>query len=530
MADVRIPFIEAISEPRLLKPRFDSLSLPQQTLLKICYGLPLTTDAELRIWAATQEKARFDHLGYIEQVTPLEYVPRTYREIWAIIGRRGSKTDGLAATITAYEAAMGGHEAYIRKGQRAMCFQVAQDLRMARYSLHFIRAALESSPLLAKLVGDVTADRVDLKNGITIATVPPTVKSVRGYACPIIVNDEVGSWYQESDSANPDYEIYRAALPGQLQFPDALVVGISSPWNKAGLLYKMYAAGTGGWKVPDPLPREEFRNLLVLHGTTAMMENPLVTRAFLEEEYQRDPEAFARECLAQFQDSISGFIPGAAVDRAVSSGLLERIYARDVHYVAAIDAGFRHDSFTFTVVHRDTRGHLVQDCVREWKPRPGSPINPEPVLQEIKRILEGYGVKLVYGDQYQLEALQSLARHLNLSIIGVDITGKSKAKILGSMQQLFMQGRIHLLDHYETAKQVRTLERKLSEGGNVLVAAPPGMRDDLALVLALACFQAGSHIPPGDTAPAAARRDPTPYEMGMAQIERNRVYHQQTLD
>jgi hypothetical protein len=525
---LRIPFIEAIGETKLLKRRFDSLSLPQQTLLKIVYGLPLA-GRELDIWAATQEKAAVDYLGYITHVTPLEYQPRTYRSVWAVMGRRSGKTDGLASTIVAYEAAMGGHEQYIRKGQRALCFQIAQDLRMARYSLHFIRATLESSPLLNKMVTDVTADRIDLKNGLTIATVPPTVKSVRGYACPVFVNDEVGSWYQESDSANPDYEIYRATLPGQLQFPDALDVGISTPWNKAGLLYKMYSAGTLGWKVPDPLPREEYRNLLVLHGTTAMMENPLVTRPFLEEEYRRDPEAFDRECLASFQDSISGFIPTAAVDRALTLGLLERPWIPDTQYVGAIDAGFRHDSFTFAVVHRDPRGHLLQDCIREWRPRPGSPIDPEPVLREIKHILSNYGIKLVYGDQYQLEALQSLARHMNMAIIGIDLTGKSKAKILGSMQQLFMQARLHLLDHHEQAKQVKMLERKLSDRGTVLVAAPPGQRDDIAMVLALACHQAGSFMI-RETDPPVQKPEPTLLQLGLDQVERQRQYGMQTWD
>lgn len=529
MSELRVPFDEAISEPRLLKRRFESLSLPQQTLLKVAYGLPLADDREAAVWNSTQEQVEYDHLGYPQSTRPVPYTPSRYQEIWAVIGRRGSKTDGFAATITAYEASLGGHEAFIRRGQRAMCFQVAQDLRMARYSLHFIRAALESSPLLSKMVTDVTADRIDLKNGLTIATVPPTVKSVRGYAAPVIVLDEVGSWYQESDSANPDYEIYRAALPGQLQFPDRLVVGISTPWNKAGLLYKMFAAGTKGQKVPDPLPREEYRNLLVLHGTTALMQNPLVSRDFLQAEWERDPEAFARECLAQFQDSISGFIPTAAVERALSVGLLERSWVKDVQYVGAIDAGFRHDSFTMTIVHRDGRGHLIQDCVREWRPRPGHPLNPDHILQEIRNICDNYALKLLYGDQYQLEALQSLARHHGLAIIGVDLTGRSKAKILGSMQQLFMQARIHLLDHFETAKQVKTLERKLSEGGNILVAAPSGMRDDLAMVLALACHQAGSDLPRAAARPVA-EKEPTAFEICSAQIERQRQYHNQTWD
>ena len=521
LVDLRIPFGESIVEPKLLKARFDSLSVPQQVWLKVTYGLPLTTEAELHVWAATQEQVVTDDLGYPVSYLPHEYVPQKYSQAWAVLGRRSGKTDTFAATITAYEACCGGHEQFMRKGQRAMCFQVAQDLRMARYSLHFIRAALESSPLLKQMIVEVTADRIDLRNGMTIATVPPTVKSVRGYSAPVFVFDEVGSWYQESDSANPDYEIYRAALPSQLQFPDKLVVGIGTPWNKVGLLYKMYSAGTGGWKIPDPMPKDEYRNLLVMHAGTAAAENPLVTREFLEEERSRDPEAFAREELAQFQDSISGFIPVAAVDRAISAGLFERQPHPHLHYVAALDAGFRRDSFTFHIVHADAAGHVTQDLVREWRPKPGTPLHPEPILVDIAHLCQAFHVKLVYGDQYQLESLQSLARHYGLSIMGFDLTGRSKAKVMGNLQQLFLQQRIHLLDHYETARQIKTLERKLSEGGNVQVSAPAGLRDDIAMGLALACLQVGSAIKP--PAPLrAAEKVLTPFEQGMAQIERQR--------
>jgi len=87
----------------------------------------------------------------------------------------------------------GGHERFVRRGQPAVIFLISQDLRAARYSLHFVKAALESSPLLRKEIVQITADRIDLKNGNQIACVPPTLKSVRGFSSPVAVLDEVAS-------------------------------------------------------------------------------------------------------------------------------------------------------------------------------------------------------------------------------------------------------------------------------------------------------------------------------------------------
>jgi len=91
---------------------------------------------------------------------------------------------------------------------------------MARNSLHFVRAVLESSPSSKRRW--CRSRRIGLtENRFTISCVPATLKSVRGFASPVSVLDEVGVWYQEAESANPDYEIYRALSPGQVSSPIA---------------------------------------------------------------------------------------------------------------------------------------------------------------------------------------------------------------------------------------------------------------------------------------------------------------------
>ena len=525
----RIPFEEAISEPALLKARFDSLSLPQQVLLKIFYGLPLspailhpiTGLSELDYWAAFQGYAAYDDLGYptaIRGIPP--YLPQEYREGWGVIGRRGSKTDAFAATVEAYEAVLGGHETYLRANQVGLVFQIAQDLRMARYSLKFVQSALESSPLLGRAIKQVTADRIDLKNNMTVACVPPTLKSVRGYANAVGVLDEVGVWYQEAESANPDVEIYRALSPGQIQFPNPKILGISTPWNKSGMLWRNYEAGTNGAKLPADAERNDYRNVLVAHAPTALMANPVVTPDYLRRERDRDLYAFQRECLALFQDSISGFLPAQLVEAAVDRGLTSRPPATGYSYVAAIDPAFRRDAFALAIMHRDESGRVLQDVALAIRPRPGETLNPRTCLVETATICKRYGLSVLYSDQYQFETLRELALEYGLMIMGVPFTAKSKAEMYGNLQQLFAQGTIRLLDDPETVRELKTLERTLTNAGSIQIGSPPGGYDDLCSVVCIAANQARLFLPAQQLVDGTLQStEDLPYTRIMANLE-----------
>lgn len=470
-----------------------------------------------------QGECAYDDLGYVTHTKPLDYHPKRYSEGWFICGRRAGKSDSLASTIVAYEAALGGHEAHVRQGQQALCFQIAQDLRMARYSLGFIRATLEASPICSKLITQITADRIDLKTGLTIAVVPPTLKGVRGYANPVTVMDEVGVWFQDADAANPDYEIWRAVKPGQLQFPNKLLVGISSPWNKAGLLFQYAEAGTDGRHASES-ERDRYKDCLVWHGTTAGMGNPRVTRDWLQLESNRDPRAFERECLAIFQDSVSGFLSSELLKRAIDRDpagktIVERAPAKNNFYVAAIDPAFRRDAFALCIAHADVNGSVVVDLIRRWIPEKGQPLNPQSVFAEIIPLLKSYRISIVTSDQYHLDTLQQLALTHNFTIEGVPFTAVNKASIYGNLQQLLNQGRLHLIDHPEALKELRSLERTLTRTGLVQIHAPMGLHDDCASAIALAAHKTSWMLPAVEKKPFV---EPTYHERITAQIARKK--------
>lgn len=541
MGRLRIPFEEAIHEPRLFKHRFfspqEGMSVPQRVALKSFYGAPLDPKSfdpygfnEPEIWARLQMKGGpMDYLGYPGKASAVEtrvvpYPGKEFPECWLIGGRRIGKTDVFASSDVAYEAVCGGHEEYVRKGQPAVVALIAQDLRLARYSLHFVKAAIESSPIGAKLVKNVTADTIELHNGVHIYCVPPTLKAIRGYAVPVAILDEVGVWYQESDSANPDYEIYRALKPAQLQFPHKKIIGISSPWNKAGLLYRFFSAGTEGERLPSG--QQEYRGVLVLHSTTAAMANPIVRREDLELEYQRDEANFARESLAEFQDSISGFIPTVLVERATDYGVAVRPAQPGLTYVAAIDPGFKRDAFALSIVHNQ-EGTIFHDYSQRWFGTQSQPLEPAVILSELIPILKAYSLQMVYSDQYHLESLQQLFLERGITMIGEPYTGMNKSIKFGNLQQLFFQGRIRLLDNADLCREVRQLERKLAPSGIVHVEAPAGQHDDLASTLCLAV----SNVMHLATAPAMEVRVPSPmeslHERIQEQIARNRFVQEE---
>lgn len=559
MESARVPFSVAIAEPKLLKPAMDDMGMNQRVILKTMYGCALDDHVkdefgftEIDYWAAGQGHCEYDTLGYISKILPHPaYVPKEYRECWVVAGRRAGKTDRIAATIAAYEACLGGHELRKRKGRPAMCFQIAQDTRMAKFALHSINATLESMDFIfnrgeagKNRIKQVTADRIDLWNEITIAVLPPTVKSVRGYDNPMATLDEVGVWYQDSDSANPDFEIYRAVSPGQATFGDAAkIVGISSPWVRNGLLWKFYEAGTDGNKLecatcrvsgqrvgcPEcSALRDPYRGRLVIHTTTAASGNKLIDRSWLQSEYNKDPRAFERECLARFQDSTSGFFNTALVDKARCPGILSRPPVSTNFYIAAIDPAFRRDAFGFTIVHTDPKEGVVQDYVMRWRNEDQTPLDPSQLFPQIAQRLHEYRIGSVYSDQYTLEALQLLAKQHGFGIEEVTFSSSSKAEIYGNLQQLLNQGRLKLLDHQETVNELKSLEKRLTRSGAVQIAAPEGLHDDMATVIAIAAHEAIWMLP--RVAPAAPKPT-TMHEKILANIsQRTRRIRMQEQD
>ena len=537
----RIPFEEAIREPLLLKKPWEGLSGPQKVILKAIYGLPLLEE-ELAWWSILQGPGTYDHdqLGYptkLLEATP--YTPKEYEECWAILGRRSGKSHSYLGFVVAYEALLGGHTRFISRKQNSRIFVVAQKLDLAQAIItEFIEPICSATPLLEREIRNVNSDGIVLKNRQMIAPAPPHIKPFRGFAVPVVAMDEVAFWYKDSESANPDYEVERAVSKAQAQFPDRKRVGASTPWSKEGLLYDAHRAGTQGCRLDaDDEHKFRFKHALVVHAPTPAMEVPLVgmDRSYFQKEYNRDPEGYNREFLANFVDAVSGLFSEEQVRKAQDGEptyedgrepLPRHDHPDDItpYYIAAIDPAFRRDRFAFCVGHYEPDTGFVQDHLQWWEPEANVPINPALVLDDIRLTLERFKVAMVFSDQYQLESLQQLALDRGFSIQGMDFTAKSKAKVYGNLLTLFRTEKVKLLKCEEQVKELLALERHNSAMGNISISGRSGVHDDIATVLALCAREVIWLMPkePADVAKVNPFRELTPHERCMAQIKRNR--------
>jgi hypothetical protein len=235
----RIPFLEAISHPKLFKPAWDMLSLPQQVIVRSFYGLPLESQEELDLWSIFHGGADFDELGYVTRIhTQIPYIPQEYKILTGILGRRWGKSDRINGLIAGYEITLGGHTQYVREGQDVFWLYIAQDLTTAQTNMKFVTAAVKTSPWLSKQIdGEPGIERVLFKNGIKLQAEPPNIKTSRGSAVVGVTMDEFGFWYKDAKSANPDYEVVRAIRYAQLQFPNSKQVRLSNQRGQAEMRF-----------------------------------------------------------------------------------------------------------------------------------------------------------------------------------------------------------------------------------------------------------------------------------------------------
>jgi hypothetical protein len=497
-----LPLAEAIHDPKLLQPCWNTLSRPQQVAILAFYGQPLTDPGDLAIWAILNDQVVYDALGYPQSITPFPYTPREYSTFVGILGRRAGKSAAITAFIALYEILFGGHMDHVTEGQDVIVPYIAQDLATAKANMGHIALLAAKSPTLAKQIKTASRDKIEFVNGITILPEPPAIKTGRGFAMPLVIGDEVGFWYRTSEAANPDYEVQRAVSYAQLQFPRAKQILISTPYTEEGLLWDYWKAGTGGYRLPLE-DRGEFDDTLVLQASTAAMQNPRITQKKLARLHAEDPEAFVRESLARFVTAIAGFLPPDLVVRATQKGITQRTRAMNESgavqptYVGVMDPAFRHDSFAFAIFHMDPNGTIVQDCLKTWTPDKKLKVTLDPsiIIAEIAQDVVDWKLTYVVSDQYQLEALQQLAQQRNFTIIGHDFTGKSKAKMYGSLIQLLRTQKLKLLDIPVIYQQLTQLQKKLNAMGGVSIAAPPGKHDDVASVIALGCTVAMQAYP-----------------------------------
>lgn len=417
-----------------------------EVFLRGLFGLELETAADRKLF---------------RECTGLERAPsKASRESFVICGRRSGKSY-MSAVIAAYLAAFKDWKPYLSPGEKGWIFVIANDKQQAGIIKAYISGIFHRTKCLKALVEKETVETLELRNGVNIAVKTASFRSLRGYTVLCAILEEIAFWRSE-ESANPDKEILAAVRPALATIPDSLLIGISTPYSRAGVLFDMFKAyyGTAGgpliWKAP----------------TTVM--NPTIDKRLIENALNEDPQAAAAEWEAEWRQDVEAFISQELVEAVTVPGRFELPRVRGAQYFAFVDpSGGRQDSFTLAIAHGEKSGKVVLDVLRERRP----PFQPQAVAAEFADVLKSFGVRDVASDRYAGEwVVEAFAAHG----IRVKPSELAASELYLELLPLIANGSFELLDSKRLAAQLAGLERRTRAGGKDLVTHYPGGHDDCA--------------------------------------------------
>jgi len=441
--------IEAIHSEKVFKSLFKDLETWQNWLvcLKSIFALPMNSK-ELAIY---------------KQFTGRSQAPQQpFNEVFLIIGRRGGKSF-MSALVAVYLACF--KEWNIKIG-RAHILCLACDREQAGVVFSYIKDILRL-PIFKGMVESELKDEINLTNRITIAVKTVTFRGLRGYRIAAVIADEVGFW--RIAGANPAQEVLTALRPALGEMPGSLLLSISTPYSKAGILWETYKNSYG---------IDDTERLVWKAGTLDM--NPSYSKKVIDKALADDPQAAAAEYQSEFRSDLETYLSTEVLEAVIIPGRFELSKLANTSYFAFVDpSGGRGDAMTLSVCHKE-KEKTIQDCIRSKRP----PFNPSEVVREFAATLKSYDVKSVTGDKYSGEWCTSAFVKEGIEYVNSEL---SKSEIYSEFLPLVMQGAVELLDNQNQFAEFRQLERRTRSGGKDVIDHPSGLHDDLANAAAGAC-------------------------------------------
>lgn len=441
-----------------------------RVILKAAYCLPMT-DAE---------KASFREIAEREPPT------KRVRELWIIGGRRGGK-DSIASLIITHAAALfdGKRRSVVggitlpplRRGERASILCLAMDREQARIVLDYVKSYFAGIPELKALVTRETMDGMQLANGVDVVVATNDFRSIRGRAILVGVLDEC-AYYPAETSSSPDTELYSALTPGMKTLPDAMLIGISTPHLRDGLLWDKFQASYG----------KDDQTTLVVKATSLQL-NPLLSAEELEAEIAADPVRKRAEYLVEWRESASNLITGDMVDAVTMKGILVIAPENGHPYTGFVDvSGDAKDSHCLGISYKDDKGITVNVCAREIRSGAGT----ENVVAEFSGILKTYGLSQVYGDAYGKAWVRDAFKRYGITYLE---SPYDRSKIYLEFLPQITSGKVRLLNQPRLRTQLVALERHVSRGtaAHDKVDHPRSGADDLANAVAGSLVMASLH-------------------------------------
>lgn len=453
------------------------LSLAQETLLRVAYGLPLSRE-QLAIWKeATGQADRA--LGFFRRP---KYKPTEYRELSILSGRRSGKTGRCAVTVAIWEALFRPHK--IPSGETFTVLCIAPGVRQANKQLFSLlkKKVLGSDVLREKLAGEPTSDELSFSNGVQVLVVPNNPRLLEGFTVCAAILDEVQNFKTGEFEANlPD--VLDAVRPSLITVPGSKLVKIGRPGHKAGPMFKEW--------------QERFENsrLLAWRLPSAVM-NPSIERAELEAAKKR-PEYFQAMYSGEFVEARNALLPPDLVDDAVLPGTTVIPPGSPALKVGrafgAVDFATSTDDCAAAIcAHTEIDGedaYIITD-VKLWQVKSGQLHAITDYLAEIGLWFSCYGVRKSAGDQSYLSVAESELKKHGVVHERMVTQGAGSEEMFDLLREVLRAKKLFIPDHPVLVSQLKALEERRERGYEV---TGKGSKDDLATAVAAAVFKASQH-------------------------------------
>jgi hypothetical protein len=441
-----LSIVQAVQDEHIFRPLFKDPKTwhAWEVYLRALFGLPITGKADRALF---------------KECTGSDMAPQGIRESYVIAGRRSGKSF-TSALIAAYLACFKDWKAYLSPGERGWIFIIAVDKQQAGIIKAYVSGIFHRVKMLRDLIAKETQETIELRNGISIAVKTASFRSVRGYTLVACILEEL-AFYRSEDSANPDKEILAAVRPALATIPESLLLGISTPYSRGGVLWEQFKNYFG--KAGGPL---------IWKAATRVM-NPTIDPKLIERALAEDPQAARAEWEAEWREDIEAFITSELVEAVTIPGRFELPKIEGANYIGFIDpSGGRQDSFTLAICHREASGKIVLDVLRERRP----PFQPQGVVAEFADVLKGFKISSVQSDKYAGEWVPEAFRVHGIDVKNSDFTA---SEIYLNFLPLVSNGTVELLDNKRLLGQLTGLERRARSGGKDMVTHYAGGHDDV---------------------------------------------------
>ena len=457
--------------PEALGGIIDVPTGPPRTVEEAMDRLDLTGDS----WRAWRAVARlldgseldFQDEAIIEARAGKNIAPARIKQFWGVVGRRGGKSTmaAVAAVVQAcrpYPKVISPMVGIVAKSQ-------AQSKNVAAYCANFAER-------LNVLDGQASSEIVPIKGGVKIRVLPNSV-AVRGPNYVGGILDEVAFLDHHDGAVWSDADLLQAVQPGMLGVRAPLLMVISSPGLRRGMLAERKQAWDDGKREPG---------LIVWHGPTKEMR-PSITDEEIAADIELNP-GVAPEYEASFFSDKGAWLPAWVFDEEkVVKGMPEKRVPSGGELFAYFDlaSGGGQDASALAVSERLPDGRAALIDLIHWP----APFRPDEVIEEGSAALKELGIDTVIGDAYG-KGLQPLEWRGHG--IGYYETNLSASEIYNEVIGPVLAGRIDWIRHPVMIDEFRNLVETSRANPPPRVTHPGGAHDDAAnaaagaLMLALA--------------------------------------------